>query len=424
VDAAGPAGGHRGDVLFVTSSYPRWAGDATAPFVHHLARDMQALGWEVRVLAPHAPGASRQEVLDGIPVRRFRYAWPEKFESLCYEGGALPKLRTNPARILLVPFFVVGQFIAVLTSLVRHRQSLVHSHWLVPQGFTAGIAATLLGCPHVATAHGSDVFALRGTGMRLAKRVVLRLADAVTANSEATRRAIVEIGAPAVSDKLVCIPMGAGFDGEPRAAEVVERRALLRRGQGPLLVFVGRLIPEKGASDLLEAVAQLATSHPDVTAVVVGDGPERSALERQAAMHGIPSRIRFTGWLAPAAVQAHLAAADIFIGPSRPGPEGGQEAQGLAFAEAMLAARPIVATAIGGIPEAIRDGETGLLVPPGDPGSIADAVRRLAADPAWASRLGAAARRLAEKEFTRPVSAARFAALYRRLAPACGRSKT
>jgi glycosyltransferase involved in cell wall biosynthesis len=424
VEAAGPARAHEGRVLFVTSSYPRWAGDATAPFLHNLARDIKALGWDVEVLAPHAPGASRDEVLDGIPVRRFRYAWPEKLESLCYEGGALPKLRANPARGLLVPLLAVAQFIAVLATLARRRRTLVHSHWLIPQGLTAGIAATLLGRPHVATAHGSDVFALRGAVPRFSKRLTLRLADAVTANSEATRRAILDIGPSAVAQKLVSIPMGAGFEGAAPSAEVARLRAAFRRGQGPLLTFVGRLIPEKGASDLLDAIAQVATLRPDVTAVIVGDGPERALLEQQAARLGVESRVRFVGWVAPSAVQTYLGAADIFVGPSRPGPGGVKEAQGIAFAEAMLAARPIVATAVGGIPEAIRDGETGLLVPPGDSAAIMHAVCRLAADPAWASRLGDAARSRAEKEFTRAASAARFAELYGRLASARARSKT
>lgn len=423
-DAAGPDGAHAGHVLFVTSSYPRWAGDATAPFLHNLARDIKALGWDVEVLAPHAPGASRNELLDGIPVRRFRYAWPERLESLFYEGGALPKLREKPVRGLLVPFLAVAQFVAVLAILVRRRRALVHSHWLIPQGLTAGIAATLLGRPHVATAHGSDVFALRGAVLRFAKRLTLRLADAVTANSEATRRAILDIGPPAVAQKIVSIPMGAGFDGEAPPAEVARLRAAFRRGQGPLLAFVGRLIPEKGAADLIDAVAQVATIRPDVTAVIVGDGPERAALEQQAARLGVESRVRLVGWIAPSAVQAYLAAADIFVGPSRPGPGGVEEAQGLAFAEAMLAARPIVATAIGGIPEAIRDGETGLLVPPGNSAAITHAVCRLAANPAWASSLGDAARRRAETEFMRAASAARFAELYGRLASARGRSKT
>ena len=75
--------GSLGRVLFVTSNFPRWNGDTTTPFVLHLAQDLQAVGWAVEVLAPHAPGAARQEVLDGITVHRFRYFWPEAWQSVC-----------------------------------------------------------------------------------------------------------------------------------------------------------------------------------------------------------------------------------------------------------------------------------------------------------------------------------------------------
>ncbi len=402
------------EVLLVTSSYPRWAGDATAPFVHHLAVDLRARGWEASVLAPHAPGARRDEVLDGVPIRRFRYAWPESLESLCYEGGALVKLRTNPARYLLVPFLVAAQGIAVLVRMRRRRVTLVHSHWLLPQGFTSALAARLLGRPHVVSVHGSDVFALRGPVLRAAKKLVLRLADAVTVNSEATRRAVLELGSR--EDKVVRIPMGADDTAAPDPGEVASLRTALCGQAGPLLAFVGRLVPEKGASDLLAAVSILSGPLPGIRAVVIGDGPERDALLRQARALGIDQRVHFPGWLSPAQVRLHLRAADAFVGPSRPAPDGGVEAQGLTFIEAMLAELPVVASGIGGIVDAVRHEETGLLVAPGAPDAIAEAVLRLDGDRELGRRLALAGCEFARTEFTRAISTTRFTALYARLA--------
>jgi len=401
-------------VLLVTSSFPRWAGDATTPFVHHLAADLRGLGWDVRVLAPHASGAKRDEILDGVPVSRFRYAWPDSLESLCYEGGALVKLRSNPARYLLVPLLVVAQGFAVLGRMLRRRVALVHSHWLLPQGFTSALAARLLNRPHVVTVHGGDVFALQGPVSRAAKKLVLRLAEVVTVNSEATRRAVLELGP--YEKKVVRIPMGADDTVAPDAASVASLRESLRGQEGPLLAFVGRLVPEKGASDLLQAVAILSGSMPGIRAVVIGDGPEREALARQARALGIDRRISLTGWLSPAQVRMHLHASDIFVGPSRPAPDGWIEAQGLTFIEAMLAGLPVVASRIGGILDAVRDGETGLLVAPGAPEAIAEAVRRLFADRELSRRVAHAGQVLARSEFTRASSAARFSELYSRLA--------
>jgi phosphatidylinositol alpha-1,6-mannosyltransferase len=407
------SGSAPGEVLFVTSSYPRWHGDESTPFMHHLAQDLRALGWDVHVLAPHAPGAARREVLDGVPVERFRYFWPESLETVCYDGGALPKLRANRWLLLRVPFLVAAQWLVLLRRLLGGHVALVHSHWLLPQGLTAGLAAAICRRPHVATVHGSDVFALQGGLSRACKWIAIRLADAVTVNSTATRAAVTSLST--VAGELALIPMGATVPGPSIEIDAATLRASLRRGNGPLLAFVGRLIPEKGVDDLLHAVQLLARELPDLTAIVVGDGPERASLERLAARLGIDDRVQFTGWLSSPEVQKRLRAADVFIGPSRPGVDGTTEAQGLVFAEAMLAGLPVVATAFGGIVDAIRDGETGLTVPPGSPEAIAAAVRRLAGDAGLARRLAGRGRVLAMAGFTREASAHRFATLYTRL---------
>ncbi len=327
-----------GEVLFVTSSYPRWHGDSATPFIHHLAQDLRALGWDVHVLAPHAPGAARDEILDGVPVHRFRYLWPESLETICYDGGALVKLRANRWLLLRVPLLVAAQWFALLRRLLGRRVALVHSHWLLPQGLTAGLACAIRRRPHIATVHGSDVFALQGAVSRGCKRIAIRLADAVTVNSAATRMAVAAL-AP-VDRELTLIPMGAAIPEPSIDADAAALRARLRRGDGPLLVFVGRLVAEKGADDLLEAVHLLAAELPDVTATIVGDGPERADLERLALRLGIGERVSFTGWLPPGDVQRRMRAADIFVGPSRPGTDGTTEGQGLVFVEAMLAGPP------------------------------------------------------------------------------------
>jgi len=235
----------------------------------------------------------------------------------------------------------------------------------------------------------------------------------VTVNSTATRAAVAAL-AP-VARELTLIPMGAAIPEPSIDADAAALRGSLRRGDGPLLVFVGRLVAEKGADDLLQAVKLLAAELPDVTATIVGDGPERVELERLAVRLGIGDRVSFAGWLAPGDVQRQLRAADVYVGPSRPGTDGTIEAQGLVFVEAMLAGLPVVATAFGGIVDAVRDGETGLTVPPGSPAAIAGAIRRLASDAGLARRLAERGRALAMAEFTREASARRISALYERL---------
>ena len=121
----------RKKVLVMTSTFPRWAGDHGPRFVFELCRHL-CTDFDVTVLAPHAPGAKTNEILDGIRVVRFRYFF-EWGESLAYQAGILPNLRSNPLRYVLVPGFLVLQFIALIRLLHQQKFSAIHAHWLIPQ---------------------------------------------------------------------------------------------------------------------------------------------------------------------------------------------------------------------------------------------------------------------------------------------------
>jgi glycosyltransferase involved in cell wall biosynthesis len=399
-------------VLFVTSSFPRWSGDGTTRFVLHLAQDLREIGWDIHVLAPHAASAPVREVFEGVPVERFRYMWPESKETVCYQGGALMNLRANRWNLTKVPFLLASELTAVVRRLSTNHFDLVHSHWLVPQGLLCGVASRVAGVPHVATIHGSDVFALGGRVVTPFKRVALGLADAITANSSATFAAAVALSAN--RDRLVRIPMGAATR-EPTSNGAARWRAMYRRAGGPLLVFVGRLIEQKGVDDVLKAVALLTPRVPGVSAVIVGDGPLRTDLEALAASLRITDRVSFVGWVEPSDVSECLAAADAFVATPKRGKNGEVEGQGLTFVEAMLAGTPVIATANGGIVDVVRHEDTGLVVREGCPEDIAEAVTRIIQDPALVERLRAGGRAVANREFTREASARAFADLYTRV---------
>ena len=180
------------------------------------------------------------------------------------------------------------------------------------------------------------------------------------------------------------------------------------RGDGPLVAFVGRLIDWKGVDDLLTAVALVAQTLPGVTLVVAGSGPLREQLETRATETGIADRVHFAGWLDRAEVTALQAAADVVSVPSRTAADGSREAQGLSVVESMALGRPVVASDVGGIPDAITDEHDGLLVPERNPPAIARAILRLHADPAFAAALGAAAQETARARYSWRACIARF----------------
>ncbi|HSC87461.1 MAG TPA: glycosyltransferase family 4 protein [Polyangiaceae bacterium] len=404
-----------GRVLCVTSNFPRWAGDSTTPFVLHLCRDLVELGWQVDVLAPHAPGAAEQEWLDDVRVERFHYAWPESAQTVCYQGGALVNLRKRPLEKLKLPALVFAEWAAVQSRLLQGEYDLVHSHWILPQGFVGSVAGRLANVPHVVTVHGGDLFALRGALLSKLKRWTLEAADAVTVNSSFTEGRVRELSPGAALVER--IPMGVN----DRVLSPAERQAAAQlreehaQAEGPLLIFVGRLVDEKGPADAIDALELLRGDLPGAKLWIVGSGQDEEALRVRCEARGLSECVRFVGWVAPESIRTYLHAADVFLGPSRTAVDGWVEAQGLTFLEAMAAEVPVVATRSGGIVDAVVHEESGLLVDENSPAQLADAVRRLVKEPGLAERVVRGGLARLGEGFSRTASAARFSELFERV---------
>ena len=409
-EAAGSTGSPANRICLVTSTFPRWAGDSVPHFVLNLAMDLVDHGWQVDVLAPHFDGAATGEVIDGVRVTRFRYLWPASLETLAYgDGGAIHALRRKPWNIIKLPFFLAAQVISLYRLVKRHRIDVINSHWLLPQGLSCAVVSRLTGVPHVATVHGGDVLGLKSAPFVAIKRWVLGRAAACTTNSSITEAAVRAI-AP-IELRIERIPPGAIV--MPSASEESNRdiRTRFAPRDEKLLLFVGRLIPQKGCSDLLTAMKSIVRIHAEVRLVIAGDGPEMGTLKDQSTALGIADQVEFTGWMNSDELHQLYQAADLFIAAPTRGAGGEVEAFGLVFVEASLAGLPIVATRSGGIVDIVLEGETGLLVDEDEPEQLAAAIQSLLADPGRARQLGAAGRMRAEELFTRERAADDFSAL-------------
>jgi phosphatidyl-myo-inositol dimannoside synthase len=394
-------------VLVVTSTFPRWQGDDTTLFILRFAQELMTQGVDVDVLAPHAPGAARAEEVDGVPVERFRYFVPARGEDVCYGGGALFRLEGSPGRVAKLPLLVAAELGAIRARVRGRHYDVVSAHWLLPQGWTA-VRASRGAAPVVTTVHGSDVFGLRHPLLRRFKRAGLRGSAAVTVNSTATSEAVATL-APGLPD-VRTIPMGVDLGARAEPAQVKAWRDH-RTADGPLVAYVGRLVDWKGVDDLLDAAAILHTDRPGLRVVVAGTGPLLESLRARSRALGIDDVVQFPGWLDRGQVTALQTAADVVVAPSRTSPDGSREAQGLSVVEAMALGKPVVAGNVGGIPDAITDGENGLLVAARDPAALAGALTRVASDPELAARLGDAAARTAQR-YAWPGIAADFVAVF------------
>jgi glycosyltransferase involved in cell wall biosynthesis len=317
-------------VAVLTTSYPRFPGDVVGRFVADAVEHVRRRGVDVEVVGP------------------------EQFRGfgLTYGHGVVGNLRRRPWRAALGP--------ALLASFVRAARrvdaDLLHAHWL-----PAGWVAARTGKPYVVQVWGTDVeLATRAPRLALP---VLRGARLVIAASTALAESARALGATEVR----VIP--SGVDVPPEVGD---------EASPPEVLYAGRLSPEKGVQELVDAAQGL-------NLVVAGDGPLRAR---------VPAAL---GFVPHDELERLYARAAVVVCPSR------REGFGVACLEAMAHGRPVVATAVGGLLDLVVDAETGLLVPPRDPAALRIALERLLGDADLRRRLGAAGRRRAQERFSWPT---------------------
>jgi len=283
----------------------------------------------------------------------------------------------------------------------RFDPDLVHS-WLFLANLLTVLATRLVRVPAVVLSQRSCYDATLSPFWRRVARLSHRFADRVIVNSEAALREELAAGVP--RHLLVHVPNGITVPAMPAQAN----RQALGMPAGPLVVCVAQLSHEKGHQHLLDAWPDVAARFPNARLALVGDGPLRPRLESRSRELGLAASVVFTGFQE---ATPWLAAADIVVLPSV------TEGMPNAVLEAMALGRPVVATRVGGVPELVEEGETGILVPPNDPSSLAAALCRLIEDPARATRLGNAARLRAAERFAKERMVAATAGVYEDVSP-------
>ena len=283
--------------------------------------------------------------------------------------------------------------------IARFRPDIVNSHLFRSTAIAAPLARWH-GARAVETYHGREGWRRGIAPLRfLPDRLIGRLLDRVIAVSDAARTFLIR-GKGYRADKVVVVPNGRDLSvfTPGRAREAVRKELGLDRAM-PLVGVVGRLEPQKGHAYLLDAWPAVTRELPDARLLLVGDGGLRGALEDQAQARGVGDSVIFAGFRAD--VPRVLDAIDVLCLPSL------YEGMPLTAIEASAMARPVVATAVDGTPEVVREGHTGRLVPPADSPALARALLELLRDPEGARRLGQAGRdqALARFDIDRQVEA-------------------
>lgn len=368
----------RARFLVVTHVYPRHEDDDVAPFLLRYVAELRAVGVEVVVVAPHEPGLPDVHEVDGTTVHRVHYGRDDQ-ETLAYRGDMHQRVR-SPAGFARFLVLVRSMRQAIQELIDELDPDVIDVQWVVPGVWFLPVRSVRSRLQIVVL--GTDLALLgRLPGGATYGRIVLRRADSVLVMSEAAR---LEVEQTMDRGDALKLPPPPNVPSTPPAPLPGTRHVLA----------IGRLVEEKGHADLLHAAAQV---DPPVHVTIVGTGPERDAL--MAMAHDLEVHLDLRDPVPPSALDDLIAQCEVFVVPSH------REGFCLVAQEAMLRQRPVVATAVGALPEQLAEDEnghpTGWLVPSHDPGALAAALTEALDPNTDRIAIAAAGRRRAEHLLSR-----------------------
>jgi len=420
-------------VLVIGSVYPRFQEDAEVPWLRTSIAHLKKAGAEIQVLAPAYKGLKSHDI-DGTHINRFRYAFAN-WEILTHEEGAPSKMASKPwLQLLAIPYIINGFFQCIRICRKWHPD-VIHAHWPFPHAYIALGAAKLFKIPLVLNFHGAELLLIRKKKwVKPLLKFAIGQAQAIFANSSFTAGKIKALRNVDVewspygttletrTDEALQTKEGESL---PLASAANAASATPSSGDTPQLpvphpvngkfkiLFVGRHIERKGICYLIEAAKYLPRDKFEIRIVGVGDLTEQ--LKAQAAAVKEGAEIIFTGKLSPEDLANEYRTANVFTLPAIVDHKGDTEGLGVVLIEAMELGLPIVASNVGGIPDIVVDGESGILVPEKDPVALADAFKRLEVDPTLIQKLLAGARKRIDECFTWDGIIERQMEVYKRL---------
>lgn len=361
-------------LLVTASTFPRWEGDTEPRFVLDLCKAMNEF-FDVTVLAPACPNAKEQEVLEGVNVIRYHYFPIHRWETLCYPGAIIPRIKEKKIRGILVPFLFIGLWKKLLFELPKY--DFVHANWIIPQG----IIQSMFSKPYIVTGHGGDVMELNVGIFKALKRRCLNKAKYVTVVSEKAKKTLNLIYG---TEHIKVQSMGCDID-KFNPQKRIEN--YFNQKDKKVILFVGRFVEIKGITYLIDAMKKI-----DALLVIVGKGPDEEKIKKQA--EECKEKVLFMGPQDHSILPIIYASSDIFIIPSITLSGGVTEGAPTVITEAMASGLPVIGTNTGGIPELISDGENGMIIKEKNSEDIVEKVNFLMNNPEILQKMALNARKM------------------------------
>ena len=376
-------------ILITASTFPRWEGDTEPRFILDYAKAMTKY-YEVHVLVPMAPGAKKEEKMEGVYVHRYHYFPIHKWETLCYPGAIVPRIKEKKIRAFLVPFLLLC--LQSATRKYSKQVDLVHAHWLVPQGV---VQSNINNIPYIVTGHGGDVASLNMWPLKQIKRRVMLKASACVGVSSYICEKM-----HSICPKINIFNISMGCDTSKFSPSKRDENFFSHEKKN--IVFVGRLVEIKGIEYLVEAMEKI-----DANLYIIGKGPLEETLKAKVNKLFLKDKVYFLGAKTHEELPVIMASADLLVAPSIISSDGAQEGLPVSIMEAMASGVPVVVGASGGTKDIIAKGKNGYIVDATDINELSSAINRIICDDELRREMGREA-----FETSRKYSYATIAELY------------
>jgi glycosyltransferase involved in cell wall biosynthesis len=403
-------------LCILTSSFPKYEGDPVSPFLYELCKQLVKIGHEVHVVAPHCPGAPKFEKMKDINVHRFVYFRPKKLQILAY-GNRMPfNIAESKLAKLLIPFYIASLLKKTLMVIKRFRIDVVVAFWAIPQGIVGVLSKKITRKPLLTRIFPVEL-ALAKSKYKFCQpllRTVIAESDIVIPNSNYTSQRLLELTCS--PKKVKVIPPGVDFKKfeQNRISSKLLQRYGIKKGD-KVVLSVGRLVERKGFGYLIRAMRHLQSSASSVKLLIVGSGPRESHLKSLTTKMKLKDKVVFAGEVTEKELLTCYSRADVFVLSSIVDSKGDTEGLGVVLLEAMATGKPVVATNVGGIPEAVADKETGLLIQQKNSIALKRAIQTILSNPTLGDTLGKNGRKWVRRNFDWPIVAQNFHRLIKNL---------
>ncbi len=369
-------------ILSLTTNYPESQNPRTAKFVHEINKELTRLGCNVKTITLHTEGASTNDKMDSVSVIRFRYL-PEKHQ---FNYTSIPdeisKSKKGNLKIIIMTFFF---FMNTLSQCIKEKPDVIHAHWSFPCGYIAYLMSKFFKTKFVVTIHGGEIPLLKKFPF-VRKKVVKALNKSVLvcANSNYSKNEFIKMGVS--KNKIIKLNVPPNFVTHTTDPNILQSfREKFTEQQYKIILFCGRLVERKGIEYLIRSIPELKINN--VHLIVAGGGGLQKHLEELTAKLKLENKVTFFGRASDDEMGRLHDISDVFVCPSIIDSKGNTEYLGLVIPEAMESGLPVIASAVGGIIDTVKNEVNGLLVPEKDPKAIAKAIQRILDDEKFAKKL-------------------------------------